>query len=218
MTGGSRCYTCYTQSWPDLQKASCRNTSPGPTSRHLQGQEMEFTKFVHWSQLSQCNICTNTRSHLSPPWCPHPLLIHLRLGRPPASPCGTLFCFRRRPPPSVPLPPLLQCLAHPSICAHPWAPLCREMGWAESGDGWVCWCHLQAPLLLFGHQRRRGTAALELSCGPADFRHQPVAPSPFSSSFSSVSQLSCDHLDAGWWSCAAEEQSISVNIWDQAWF
>lgn len=34
-TGGSRCYTCYTRSWLGLQKASCRNTSPGPTSRRL---------------------------------------------------------------------------------------------------------------------------------------------------------------------------------------
>lgn len=39
MIGGSRCYTCYIQSWLCLQKASCRSTSPGPTSRHLRRQD-----------------------------------------------------------------------------------------------------------------------------------------------------------------------------------
>lgn len=39
-TGGSRCYTCCIRSWPGPQMASCRNTSPGPTSRHLRTQHI----------------------------------------------------------------------------------------------------------------------------------------------------------------------------------
>jgi len=48
-TGGSRCCTGYTRSWPGPRKASCRNTSPGPTSRHLRRQERAYneSKYGH---------------------------------------------------------------------------------------------------------------------------------------------------------------------------
>lgn len=39
-TGGSRCCTCCTRSWPGPRMASCRNTSPGPTSRRLRRQHI----------------------------------------------------------------------------------------------------------------------------------------------------------------------------------
>lgn len=49
MTGGSRCYTYYTQSWPGPRTASCRNMSPGPTSRHLGRQKRLHTEQSPWS-------------------------------------------------------------------------------------------------------------------------------------------------------------------------
>lgn len=51
-TGESRCDTCCTRSWLDLRKASCRNTSPGPTSRHLTRQERACSA---WSLCQTCN-------------------------------------------------------------------------------------------------------------------------------------------------------------------
>lgn len=38
-TGGSRCDTCCIRSWPGRRRASCRNTSPGPRSRHLGAED-----------------------------------------------------------------------------------------------------------------------------------------------------------------------------------
>lgn len=38
-TGGSRCGTCCTRSWLGRRRASCRNTSPGPRSRHLGAED-----------------------------------------------------------------------------------------------------------------------------------------------------------------------------------
>lgn len=54
-TGGSRCCTCYTRSWRGRQKASCRNTSPGPTSRHLGRQGRSVHRVELWSICQTCN-------------------------------------------------------------------------------------------------------------------------------------------------------------------
>lgn len=100
------------------------------SSSEKRGQSTRRVKLGH-----SCQTCDNViyaptikKPYPSLPWCPRPLLIHLHLGTPPVSLGGTPFCFLKSPPPSVPLPPLLQCFDHQSIDAPPWAPPCNGLG------------------------------------------------------------------------------------------
>lgn len=70
-TGGSTCCTCYIQSWLCPQKASCRNTSPGPTSRRLKRQHTAFgitaVSLSRWSLLLYKDLPESTIMSSSSP-------------------------------------------------------------------------------------------------------------------------------------------------------
>lgn len=198
-TGGSRCDTCCTRSWPGRRRASCRNTSPGPRSRHLGGGG------GHRVRLGRARRRPSTTrspsAYLNRPWCPRPLLNRLRLGTPPASPGGTPFGFPESLRPSAPSPRLPRGLGRPSAAAPRWAPPCRGRWGGGAAGGGECWSRPRAPPWLSARWRRRGAAAP----GPtAPLQRRAAAPS--SSSSSSACQLSCARPCAGWGSSAGDKR------------